>query len=271
MVAVAVPSRPASAAAPRTRRSRGLLAVLALTAGCGGGGLTPDAAPDAPVDAAPPDAPAAPCPPDMALVGGVCMDRYEAPNVAGAPPLVMYTFLEAEAWCGARGRRLCFDDEWLAACAGPAGEAYPYGDTRDPGVCNDDATWRTYDQGLLNGWPARASDPAIGSLDALFAAARAVSPAGAAAADHVEALYQGTGGGERAGCARDGVFDLTGNVEEWTRRRDGGAAQFHGNLKGRYWAEPRTCQRNVLVHGDTFRFYEIGFRCCARPAATSPG
>jgi formylglycine-generating enzyme required for sulfatase activity len=70
------------------------------------------------------------------------------------------------------------------------------------------------------------------------------------------------------GCtAGNGVFDLTGNIEEWTRRRDGGQANFHGNLKGRYWAETRTCQNSITTHGDTFRFDEIGFRCCREPDA----
>lgn len=235
--------------------------AAALAVGLGACGSAGDAPRDAAVDAPPPDAAA--CPDDMVVVGDACMDRYEAPNRAGELPLVMYTLVEAEAWCAARGRRLCFDDEWLAACAGPDGLAYPYGATRVPGACNDDATWRAYDQTLLNRWPAAASSPTVASLDELLAAARAVSPGAAAAADHVAALYQGTGGGARAGCVgAAGAYDLVGDVEEWTRRRDGGAPQFHGNLKGRYWAEARTCQSNVLVHGDSFRFYEIGFRCC---------
>jgi formylglycine-generating enzyme required for sulfatase activity len=79
-------------------------------------------------------------------------------------------------------------------------------------------------------------------------------------------LYQGEGGGENAGCVNEyRVFDLVGNVEEWTRRADGAGTDFHGALKGRYWAESRTCQSTVTTHGDTFRFYEIGFRCCAAP------
>lgn len=253
--------------APGTATAIGVAIAAALGA-CGGADAGPtDATLDAPIDGGALDAAA--CPADMLEVGATCMDRYEAPNRAGALPLVMYTFVEAEAWCAARDRRLCFDDEWLAACAGPDGLAYPYGATRVPGTCNDDATWRAYTQSLLNGWPAAASSPTIDSLDALFAAARAVSPTAAAAADHVAALYQGSGGGARAGCVGPaGVYDLVGDVEEWTRRRDGGQPQFHGNLKGRYWAEARTCQSSVLVHGDTFRFYEIGFRCCRdRPAA----
>jgi formylglycine-generating enzyme required for sulfatase activity len=226
----------------------------------------PDAGAEAaPGDAAPEDG-AGGCPADMVPVMGACMDRYEAPNVAGALPLVMYTFTEGEAWCAARGRRLCFDDEWQTACEGPDLWAYPYGATQVPGECNDDKVWRTYNQTLLNGWPPSASSPSVGSLADLFAAARAVSTTAAAAADHVESLYQGEGGGASPGCVGvAGVYDLCGNVEEWTRRRDGGEAQFHGNLKGRYWAESRTCQSGVTTHGDGFRFYEIGFRCCQDP------
>jgi formylglycine-generating enzyme required for sulfatase activity len=223
----------------------------------------PDAVAEAsPGDAAPEDG-AGGCPAEMVPVMGACMDRYEAPNVAGALPLVMYTFTEGEAWCAARGKRLCFDDEWQTACEGPDLWAYPYGATQVPGECNDDKVWRTYNQTLLNGWPPSASSTTVGSLADLYAAARAVSTTAAAAADHVESLYQGEGSGTSAGCVgAAGAYDLCGNVEEWTRRRDGGEPQFHGKLKGRYWAESRTCQSGVTTHGDAFRFYEIGFRCC---------
>jgi len=157
-----------------------------------------------PPDLSPSDVAPTPCPPDMVLVDSLpappglrfCIDRHEAPNQAGADPLVMYSFVEAAARCQARSKRLCFDDEWTLACATPAGLKYPYGNTHQPGVCND----------------------------------------------------------------------LCGNVEEWTRRRNGGGgAQFLGNLKGRYWAEARTCQSGVTTHANAFRFYEIGFRCCADP------
>lgn len=192
------------------------------------------------------------------------MDRFEAPNHAGELPLVMYSMIEAEAWCAFRGKRLCTDAEWEATCAGPSELAYPYGDVHQPGVCNDDETWLVYDQSLLNGWPPGASNPTVESLAELFAAAASISPAGEAASEHVAALYQAEPAGENVGCASaSGVMDLCGNVEEWTRRADGGAGpSFTGNLKGRYWAEPRTCQSNVTNHADAFRFYEIGFRCC---------
>ena len=69
--------------------------------GADGGPDAPDAVPEA----------AAPCPDDMVHVQDFCIDRYEAPNVFGEVPLVMYTFVESEAWCAQRGKRLCFDDE----------------------------------------------------------------------------------------------------------------------------------------------------------------
>jgi len=198
----------------------------------------------------------------MAPLGQACMDLYEAPNEPGALPLVMYSFDEAAGWCQARSKRLCTDQEWELACAGQGGLAYPYGDVHQPGVCNDEEVWRVYDQSLLNHWPASASSPEIGSLEALWAAAGA-SGSGGLAADHVLSLYQGEGGGDNPGCVGShGVFDLVGNVEEWTRRADGGTTSFHGSLKGRYWAESRSCQSGVTSHGDSFRFYEIGFRCC---------
>ncbi len=207
------------------------------------------------------------CPPNMVLVDGdFCIDRFEAPNAPGGLPLVMYTFVEAVDWCELRGKRLCFDDEWERVCGGPQGLTYPYGDDHEPGLCNDDEVWRLYEQSQLNGWPSSASAPEITSIEELWEAAAAVSATAAAAADHVQWLYQAEPSGSNAACTTgDDVFDLCGNVEEWTRRRDGGSSDFHGNLKGRYWAESRTCHSNITTHGDYFRFYEIGFRCCRDP------
>jgi Sulfatase-modifying factor enzyme 1 len=235
-----------------------------------GGETSHDAAADATRDVAGDasgDAEAAsPCPADMVAVGTFCIDRYEAPNRAGAQPLVMYTFDEADAWCTARGKRLCFDDEWTLACQGPTASAYPYGNTYEPGECNDDKTWIAYDQSKLDLWPWNLPASQIDSLPALLAAVRAEGPNTSIAADEVERLYQGTPSGAKPGCGGAyGVFDLVGNAEEWTRRRDGGTTSFHGSLKGRYWAESRTCQSAVTTHGDGFRFYEIGFRCCKDP------
>ncbi len=202
------------------------------------------------------------CPNDMVDRGDHCIDLYEAPNVAGGLPLVMYTFIEAESWCESRDKRLCFDDEWTDACGNDLDQKYPYGNERVPGVCTDDKLWRLYEQSQLNNWPVNLPTDGFASLQQLMAAVKSTSQPAASAAAHVEWLYQADPSGSRPQCVGGGAFDLTGNVEEWTRRRDGGEPNLHGNLKGRYWADTRTCQNNIVTHGDSFRFYEIGFRCC---------
>lgn len=210
------------------------------------------------------DGPPEPCSDEAVLVGEVCMDRYEAPNRAGALPLVMLTYDEAQSWCEARSKRLCTDAEWLQACEGPTGTAYPYGDAHEPGRCNDEEEWRVYSQEALSAWPYGTAVEGVESLEELYSLIEAAG--GGVAVTEVRELYQGEGGGENSGCGGAwGVYDLVGNVEEWTTRSDGGEPSFHGNLKGRYWAESRSCQSNLTSHGDSFRFYEIGFRCCAEP------
>ncbi len=91
-----------------------------------------------------------------------------------------------------------------------------------PGLCNDDETWLAYNQALLNGWPAAASHPQIESLAELLAQAESHGVAAVAAAEHVAYLYQAEPSGSNLACTNETfVFDLTGNVEEWTRREDG--------------------------------------------------
>ena len=172
------------------------------------------------------------------FVGSTCVDLFEAPNVAGALPLVMFHFNEAESWCSSRGKRLCYDDEWTAACEGPQATSWPYGDQNEPGLCNDDKTWKAYNQTVLNGWPWSLQTDTITSLDQLLDAARSKGASAATAADHVEALYQATPSGSKAGCVGPaGVFDLTGNVEAVDptprRRHDRISRRPQGTLLGR--------------------------------------
>jgi len=204
------------------------------------------------------------CPSDMVAVDSFCMDRYEAPNRHGALPLVMFTYDEASSWCRIRGKRLCQAREWTRACAGPGNSDYPYGNVHEPGRCNDDRTWRPFHQATLDGWPPSASAAAAESFEQVLAAAAAEGETSLAAQHHVRALYQADPSGARVGCcSHEGVYDLCGNVEEWTHcGEEAELPGFSGALKGRYWAEPRRCQSAVHSHGDGFRFYEVGFRCC---------
>lgn len=173
----------------------------------------------------------------------VCMDAFEAPNVKGARPLVMKSAPEAEAWCRAKGRRLCTEAEWETACEGPEHRPFVYGWKQDGTQCNSSKAWRAFNEGAL-----RAG--------------------GEEAAAEVARLWQGEGAGARKACAsKEGVFDLTGNVEEWVTSSPGRA--FRTTLKGGFWAKPwTTCRGSNDAHDPGFRFYEVGFRCCADPQGT---
>lgn len=184
------------------------------------------------------------CPPSMVHVHDYCIDRYEAPNRRGAKPLVMQSAEDAVAWCTARRKRLCTEDEWITACEGEEHRTYPYGNEHVDGRCNDDKPWRQVHEATLAKWPAQE--------------ARA----------HAEDLYQATPSGWKHECATDaGVRDLTGNVEEWVVRTRTHANDWPYLLIGCYWSgcyggNKPTCHSTNNAHGPAFRFYETGFRCC---------
>ena len=264
-----------AASRPRPKRSRKKRAARPKPTHTGARASRASRAEPAPQPARPPE-PQPPmarrgsCPHDMVPIRDpkeeihVCMDRFEAPNRPGSLPLVMYTWYQAEAWCEARGKRLCYDDEWIRACRGPRGWNYPYGPTHREGACNDDKIWLQYDRILQRRWPTSVGQPWVEDMDELLTAAAASSPTGAESAEHIQWLYQADPSGSRVGCGSyEGVFDLIGNVEEWVRRRENsGRPEFDNRLMGRFWAEKFHCGMTVSSHGNGFRFYEIGFRCC---------
>jgi formylglycine-generating enzyme required for sulfatase activity len=184
-----------------------------------------------------------------------CIDEYEAPNSRGELPIAQATAYDGERWCAERGKRLCYDDEWVRACEGPRGHRFPYGDTHKAGACNDDRSWIVVSWDALATWPDDA---------AVAEGAR---------------LFQADMSGARADCVSDeGVYDLTGNVAEWVRRREGAVRPgWEHVLKGCYWAgcyhqpEP-TCAFTNHAHPGAFRTYEAGFRCCTdRPPTATAG
>jgi muramidase (phage lysozyme) len=226
------------------------------------------------------------CPKGMIKINNFCIDKYEASlvkmdgtpwspycdpkihnvqvkavSLAGAVPQSNINQLQAKAACENAGKRLCADAEWSRACQGPQGSTYPYGSTYSAGTCNRrDASIHVvarlisehpeYFPGLLpppggqNAWNTQPymQHPALNQQSNTL-----------------------TETGEKIQCvSADGVYDLYGNVYEWT-------ADPEGTFRGDYYQlTPRSaanegCLNTVTGHAAAYSDYSIGFRCCADP------
>jgi sulfatase modifying factor 1 len=176
-----------------------------------------------------------------------CIDRYEWPNRAGTLPSYMTSFRDAKEACESLGKRLCDDTEWTLACEGPQRQPYPYGNglTRDDRACNIDKPYV---------WPRpeRIFDPS--TQDAELAR-----------------LDQREPSGSRPSCVSPyGVHDMVGNVDEWVVNASQSGRPYVSGLKGGYWGPVRTrCRPMTTAHDESFRYYQIGFRCCGGPMVTA--
>lgn len=177
-----------------------------------------------------------------------CIDRYEWPGREGVMPQVVVSWNEAAELCARAGRRLCHEDEWTLACEGPEMLPYPWGYDRDEAVCNIDRHNRDY------------AHDAVTSADL------------ARAREEAARVSQAVPSGANARCVSPyGVHDMTGNVDEWAVSRTGDP--YRSVLKGGYWGRVRTrCRPATRIHDEGFRYYQIGFRCCAdiAPVGASP-
>jgi formylglycine-generating enzyme len=170
-----------------------------------------------------------------------CIDRYEYPNEKGVYPAVMVSYIDAEQACKAEGKRLCTSSEWTFACEGEEKRPYPYGAERDATACNIDRPYRLPDM------QAFSYDQKISS--------------------EVERLDQRVPSGSMDRCVSPfGVQDMTGNVDEWVvnERPDPEKNIDVSGLKGGYFGPIRArCRPMTNSHNRWFRFYQVGFRCCA--------
>jgi formylglycine-generating enzyme len=167
-----------------------------------------------------------------------CIDRFEYPNKKGEYPIILVNFPEAEGLCKDAGKRICNEDEWTFACEGEEALPYPYGFERDKDACVTDKPWIPYDS-------------------------NAYYKKGGVTAE-LDKLWQGFPAGAQPKCKSVfGVYDMIGNVDEWTLSSIGGRRSI---LKGGYWGPVRTrCRPSTRAHGESHAFYQQGFRCCADP------
>lgn len=77
------------------------------------------------------------CPAGMAAQDGFCIDQHEHPNRFFHPVSGNLDFAGAVEACTGVGKHVCTEAEWTAACAGPEGRRWPYGDVYQRGACQD--------------------------------------------------------------------------------------------------------------------------------------
>jgi formylglycine-generating enzyme len=214
--------------------------------------------------------PSKPCPPEMVLIRDYCIDRWEGSllevtanglrpfppthrveqhrvRAVSRPEVIPQGYItgaEAQRACEMAGKRLCTDAEWFRACEGPKGTIYPYGTVLKKNACNGDRKLHPVvelygkDSGNDIWMVEPMNNPAINEQPDTVALT-----------------------GSHTQCVGPwGLFDMVGNLEEWTADPAGsfwGGAYSTSNGIG--------CQYVTTVHGFGYHDYSTGFRCCSEP------
>jgi sulfatase modifying factor 1 len=213
------------------------------------------------------------CPPEMASIEQrFCVDRWEASlvertptgekpfspflvvdghdvraaSVRGVFPQGYISGTQAQAACEGAGKRLCSTNEWRKACIGPQAQLYGYAKSHERGRCNDAGRSPMLSLfggslGAVSDWdPLKMNDPRLNQLDGALART-----------------------GSHPSCTNDyGVFDMVGNLHEWT-------SDPHGTFQGGYYLDTSIngegCSYRTTAHDFDYHDYSTGFRCCADP------
>lgn len=207
------------------------------------------------------------CPAGMIPIDTYCVDKYEASlvrgddgtswspyfnpgmipmiavSVANAVPQGYIDGDQASEACLNAGKRLCANNEWLRACRGPNSTTYPYGNTKQLGVCNDHRSVHPAVEyyGTTDNWIYSHIDNAcLNQLPASLDRA-----------------------GENPGCVTyEGAYDMMGNLHEWT-------SDPAGTFRGGYYVDTVLngpgCLYVTTAHNTLHWDYSTGFRCCADP------
>ena len=190
------------------------------------------------------------CPHNMAPINDkTCMDIYEWPNKKGGYPLVGASGLpeprdektnqmwDAQSLCKSVGKRVCWDNEWITACKGKNNAKYPWGNTVPMYIPGE------FDSHLACNFGKKyigVDEKKIYMRDK----------------HEMARLDMREPSGSRQECkSATGIFDMTGNVEEWVRCK----GKTGWCLAGRYWSELRECTRVVQDHAPKWHYYQTGF------------
>lgn len=173
--------------------------------------------------------------------------KVKAVSKAGVVPQGYISKNEAEAACKASRKRLCTSEEWQFACRGKKPTKYPYGDEHKDGYCNDSGHA-----------PLATLFPGLG--DGIFASSEAMNDNRINRAPNTVAKT-----GEFSKCKNAfGVFDMVGNLHEWTADVHDGT---RGTFRGGYYQDTHLngdgCNYKTVAHDVSYHDYSNGFRCCA--------
>lgn len=150
-------------------------------------------------------------------------------------PVVQVSARDAEAYCADHGLRLPSETEWEYAARGTDGRRFPWGDA-----------------------PPRHDE---GSARANFGTVECCAPSAADGFRKTAPV-----GSYPAGISPFGVFDMAGNVWEWTSTPFPGRLE-HRVIRGGGWGNNPYCLRVSYRHGNPphYSLDMVGFRCAASP------
>jgi hypothetical protein len=167
--------------------------------------------------------------------------RVKAVSAPGAIPQAYISQIQAGTACANAGKRLCRDDEWIAACRGAKNTQFPYGNDEKRGTCNDH----------------RDPHPAVQYLEAhdLSVFTKLEHPCINQIPDSLFPT------GSKKECSTpEGVYDIVGNLHEWTADPTG---HFRGGYYVDTWLNGHGCDYVTTRHEPHYWDYSTGFRCCA--------
>ncbi|RLB54501.1 MAG: hypothetical protein DRI34_11945 [Deltaproteobacteria bacterium] len=147
-------------------------------------------------------------------------------------PLNCVNYFGAEQFCAFAGGRMCTEQEWLSACRGTEGRAFPYGDTFVAAACNVHPNNSRSRSRQWSTVPAASLVTCQGGLA--------------------------------------GLFDMAGNVAEWVADCHGSYCKFRGAgfLSNQPVERFAACRGVCSGNQKTLKSSVVGIRCCRDELST---